>query len=111
MTPTYDLPFFRRLFEATTDDQWCCFVRTDPEGRHCALGFCDPLDEADGSKPGDGNGPRAEALLNLFEANPWDCIAVRINNGDDPRYTQPTPRARMLAALEDLASGVLLPVG
>ncbi len=81
--------YFIAKFTAIPDELWCTGRLTDPDGRHCAFGFCD-AEHGARSKEG-------RALLALF---PRDLAAI--NDGVIPQYAQPTPRARILAALNDL---------
>ncbi len=81
----YDKAYFIAKFTALDSGLWTdCGRFRDNEGRKCARGHCDN-DEHTG-------------LYLLFAPNGITAI----NDGGDPRYQQPNPRARVLAALNDL---------
>lgn len=82
---SYDRNHFITRFTAIPDERWRIGDRWSPhpDVPHCALGHCS-YDEG-------------AALVNLLA-----CSVALINDGLDPRYQQPTPRARVLAALRDL---------
>lgn len=99
---TYDKAHFLAKFSATTDDQWCVGEFESADGRHCAAGLCGARMNRNVQMV-----PEADALYNLFGQYPVDgespnCYLPLINDGRDPRYQQPTPKARILAALNDL---------
>lgn len=81
MSPLVTVADFIAFFEAIPEERWC--VGTDaPNGVTCALGHC----------PGFTWMTLGNLLCNDTEA---------INDGLHPAYQQPTPRARILAALRD----------
>ena len=82
--------YFIQKFEAIPEEKWT--ERTyEFENKKCALGHCD-YNNIFGSL-------ESVALIKFFYGlkNTTD-----INDGCDPRYPQPTPKARILAALRDL---------
>lgn len=81
---------FWAFFNAIPEEKWCIKALTDPHGNHCAMGHL-----------GDGN---ADAHVRLCGALGGFMINA-INNGDDSRYQQATPRQRILAALRDKFGG------
>lgn len=87
---------FIARFAAIPEDQWCTRTWTDSEKRHCVLGHLPVLTF------------EYSALINLFQPEGQHQMGfyriTDINDGMDPRYPQPTPRARILAALKDLPS-------
>lgn len=102
--PVYDKAYFIAKFEAIPEERWTTGVCRS--GQHCcSLGHCGEtslhimLAEY---------GAEARALIALFPPSPDGSLfgadggVVEINDGWDLRYTQPTPRARILAALRDL---------
>lgn len=89
----YDAAYFIAKFEAIPDEKWNIgSLKSDDGSRACAIGHCD-------SQSGE-----AYKLARLFpEAeNSHLCGAAFINDGFHPAYQQPTPKARILAALRDL---------
>jgi hypothetical protein len=83
----YTVDYFIQKFSSIPRKLWCVgsFVEGD---RMCALGHC-------GMRVAH---PTPESLaLNRVIASP-----EYINDGEDPDYPQPTPRARILAALRDV---------
>lgn len=88
---TYDKAYFIAKFEAIPDEQWCVGVSYDKQERRCASGHCSVL------------GGEFNALNRLFPTVGFrKILPAVINDGEDPRYQQPTPKARILAALRDL---------
>lgn len=88
----YDKAHFLARFEAIPDKLWCVrLITRRKEGsrdvQHCAIGHL--------IKQGYLT-PESTALITLVST------VGTINDGEDPRYQQPTPRARVLAALRDL---------
>lgn len=111
---TYDVNYFINKFEAIPESK---IINNDQgkDGFHCAVGHCKNIEGGYGfctpNKKDDPHySPEANALMNLFlnagidsKTNPgtgW-CIAD-VNNGDHPKYPQPTPKQRILAALHDI---------
>ncbi len=86
----YDVDYFIRKFEAIPEEQWCTRQYTDDEGRHCALGWCRGFD---------GEYGYAEEVA-LERIAPF--FVPDVNDGNDVRYQQPTPKQRVLAALRDI---------
>lgn len=82
---TFTAQYFIDKFSAIPDEEWCTRQYTDSNGRHCAVGHCVNADERTG-------------LGLLFDGTPIPMI----NDGEEPRYPQETPRARILAALHDI---------
>ena len=102
----YDCDFFIAFFSAIPDEQWCVYRCDDGAGRHCALGHCGVPE----CNPSDLLGrifanEKSEVMAQWGMARAlWEilrCDVGGISNGFDPRYQQPTPRARILAALAD----------
>lgn len=100
----YDVDFFIRKFEAIPDEQWTVYAQMDSAGRRCALGHCQPIDVLM------RNGElcaEAQTLQNLFRAS-FGMPVSAINNAPSRcfeyvhDYEQPTPKARVLAALRDI---------
>ena len=92
MNPTYDKNYFIKKFEAIPEDRWTTDDYMDDAGRCCAFGHCGvrhlkptPYSE------------EADSLASLLQ----HCTAA-INDGQDDRYKQPTPKQRILAALRDV---------
>lgn len=91
----YDVDYFLKRFEAIHEDDW----RNDggfgnPGEPRCALGHCGVSETMDGLTD------KAMALDALFAAVKGGVATI--NDGDDSRYQQPTPKQRILAALRDV---------
>lgn len=95
----YDFDFFIEKFSAIPDERWCEGQLTDEHRRHCALGHCGGLRGlfiTDRYGPIREEFPEAKALRELI-----GMPIGPINNGEFEAYQQPTPKARILAALYD----------
>ena len=76
-------------FAAIPDEKWGTGVASNPQtGQRCAYGLLALL-------PNDGE---SASVIALGKAIPAPSI---INDGDDRKYQQGTPKARILAALVD----------
>lgn len=78
---------FITFFEAIPEERWCEGFYDD-DGRTCAMGHLLFSDTMEGS------------TTSLWAVMGGYSVA-KVNDGKDPRYQQPTPRARVLAALRD----------
>ena len=81
----YNVNYFIKKFEAIPEDQWTTGSFRDEHGRKCALGHCLTLHE------------EQAALISLLR-----YTTSEINDGERDRYQQPTPKQRILAALNDV---------
>lgn len=94
----YTVDWFINFFGAIPEDKWISNGDLwDGWSTRCAVGHC--------LKYGDiEHTPESQALVRVMTplrgANSW--WIYDINNGDDPRYQQPTPKLRILAALHDI---------
>lgn len=93
MSAIYDRDYFIAKFEAIPEEKWCCGQSNGPAGTHCALGWCDV-------ETPDETGPEWSGLITLCLHG--DLLIELVNDGGCERYDQPTPKARVLAALRDL---------
>lgn len=90
--PTYDVDYFIAKFEAIPDERWCVYdYRNGPQ--RCARGHCGQTSFRDT--------PESTALGELFDNNIGDGPSM-VNDGNVEEYQQPTPKARILAALHDI---------
>jgi hypothetical protein len=96
--------FFIKKFESIDEDKWCAGTRDNGLGQRCALGHANP--SADRAEVMYGDTDETRAVGELFDSSGFAIIGqvkvAEINNGFDPRYQQPTPKQRILAALRDL---------
>lgn len=98
MTTQYDVDYFIRKFEAIPDERWCEYD-VDVEGaQHCVLGHCGVRCRDDGHYT---ETRISKALERLCQSQLGEAPDY-INDGCDPRYPQPTPKQRILAALADI---------
>jgi hypothetical protein len=88
----YTVDYFIQKFEAIPDAEWNINDFTGGSGRCCALGHCGMREVGGEVKSTD----EANALMTCV--NHVDLI----NDGVIPAYHQPTPKARILAALRDV---------
>lgn len=101
----YTVQFFIDKFEKIPEEYW----NTNTYGyntSHCAGGHCGMRSAGDAEKF-----PEAMALLQIliptkikrhYYTVPFLQVVAIINDGEHPKYKQPTPRARILAALYDI---------
>lgn len=87
MSTTYDKAYFIAKFSAIPDERWCVGLQ-GPNNTACAYDHCRRF----GVEPDE-----LRTLLDRISAR-----ASYVNDGLDSRYPQPTPKARILAALADL---------
>lgn len=88
------------FFEAIPDDQWVANgLFHGPNGSACARGHIH-----------DRLGISSCAFMELMQPLTWSNqlpferdVAAAVNDGRHPRYQQPTPKTRILAALRDLS--------
>lgn len=88
----YNKQYFINKFSAIPDSLWCVGILTGINGQHCAIGHC----------MNTGKFPYEDTSLRILLDTSMDRRTVRINDGLDAAYQQPTPKARILAALADL---------
>lgn len=81
----FTVDHFIEKFESIPDDHWGTGTYVDSDGRCCAIGFCRSSREH-------------IALRNILIPHGG---AAAINDGHSYDYQQPTPKARILAALAD----------
>jgi hypothetical protein len=89
----YDVDYFTNKFEAIPEESWCTGTYNFGDKR-CAYGHCGLSEEV----PSMANVPEARALRDLDRTRVFN----RINDGNDSRYQQKTPKQRVLAALKDI---------
>lgn len=90
-----NVDYFIKKFEAIPDALWCTGFYIQNE-RRCATGHCGYYGTAGMIIP-----KEAHAFWDLFKK--LEIIPSRVNDGEHPDYQQPTPKARILTALRDLA--------
>lgn len=108
----YDVNYFIRKFTNTRDDKWCIGRLHNQYGESCANGWCGvrflgrPVEvhtTEESIALQQVMAPLSSKKLHVFDVLPdYSSIAAHINNGTDPRYRQPTPKERILAALYDI---------
>lgn len=95
----YTVEYFKAKFEAIPEEKWCVGGFVDPKDseKRCAMGHCGCA----------AKNPEIDALCDLFnscrEAGHRMMWIGEINDGGDPRFPQPTPKQRILAALDFIA--------
>lgn len=110
----YDVDYFIKKFGNTKDNLWCAYSLHNGYGRACANGWCgSTFDKKTDEVLFINTTEESRALQPIFahlsssinndaNSHSYSNIAAVINNGDDPRYQQPTPKQRILAALRDI---------
>lgn len=84
---------FLQFFEAIPEEKWCVGKYRDSEGRSCAYGHLGiGVDDA-----GDEATAPISSRINRYLG--WHTH--EINDGRYPGHTEPTPKARICAALRD----------
>lgn len=95
--PIYNVQYFIDKFEKIKTKKWTTGRYSSMFGlSHCALGHCGMGDKVDGFD----TYPEVFHLAKIFANSKLNIISV--NDGDCPRYQQPTPKQRILAALNDI---------
>ena len=99
----HDVPddFLQRVIEhceGTTENQWCVgVVRTKDSNANCLFGHIFNMG---------GSDEIGSIYWNLFESTYANTYMIYpVNDGQNPRYPQDTPRKRCLAYLKALESG------
>lgn len=117
MTPTrqakeeFTVDYFIQKFSAIPDELWGC-GRCENGGRRCALGHCG----TDTLRVWKDYNAEIQALGNLMQpleapedaGNSPDVTVHLINDGQHKAYQQDTPKARILAALEQIKAKATL---
>jgi hypothetical protein len=88
MIPTYDKAYFIAKFEAIPEEKWTTRMYISRNDQRCAVGHC----LLDWMKMTEESRKLEDYLPDV----------LHINDGEDWRYPQPTPKQRILAALRDL---------
>ncbi len=90
-TIKYDIDYFIKKFKAIHHSRWTT-KEFEVDGKYCAYGHCG-VTNREGNEEG-------VALSNICQK--YDMSFVHINDGISLNYKQKTPRARVLAALNDI---------
>jgi hypothetical protein len=102
-TTQYTPDYYISKFEAIPDKFWTTGNYATRRGDTlvcCAYGHCGVRGIFDEQ---DGNNEEADALRDLFLRCPLKPASViEINDGRNPNFQQPTPKARILAALREI---------
>ncbi len=102
----YNVDYFIKKFEEIPEEKWTTHVQQNDRGQRCAVGHCAPSNATCNMLGSNGGAVVEEgrALINIIgilRPNSSNKVAP-INNGDDERYNQPTPKQRILAALYNI---------
>lgn len=110
----HDVDYFIKKFSAIPDNLWITYSRSNGQGGHCAHGWCDVQTVAQYSGSFGKMTEEEKGLIDIatkyFTWQPLYSLPERvsfrgfayINNAPSDRYPQTTPKARVLAALEDI---------
>ena len=91
---TYNADYFIEGFSGIPDEFWCTEYYSDGKGRFCALGHL-------GVENFQVNTPEEVSALEYIIYDSLGLYVSDIVDGNDRRYQQSTPKARILASLED----------
>lgn len=125
-TTNYSIDYFIKKFEAIPSAKWTTSVFSDWMGNSCALGHCMPrhvIEATTFPKYKKAKGGMNKAFTSHFEEELKECKAlclifdadsqregsgkiIKINNGENNKYRQSNPKARILAALTDLKKSI-----
>lgn len=95
----YDVDYFIKKFEAIPEENWCVGVYESEDGtKHCAAGHC-------GEDFSNLSTPESDALAEIIELN-FMCTVASLNDGRIKRFGQPTPKSRILAALNEVKNTI-----
>jgi len=84
---------FIDFFQAIPDEKWTTGTYSNVHGQRCAFGHCFDKDIIFET--------RTDAkLVSLFGR--ITALVTEVNDGKDPRFQQSAPKARILAALEEI---------
>lgn len=99
MTTKYTVDYFIQKFEAIPDELWCVDKFENERGQRCVLGHCGRNSE-NKFQPTEESWELDKLIFRIHSCafEPVACI----NNGTCLNYPQPTPKARILAALKDV---------
>lgn len=98
-TPIYDVDYFIAKFTAIPEERWIIGTMTY-EDKHCALGHCGAGNPLPGTTDFNHT-EESKALEQLFKAN-FNEETWKINDSQFYGFNQPTPRQRILAALQQI---------
>ncbi len=108
-TKRYTLRALRAYLANKPANKWNDHIQHDfVDKTCCVLGHLEDLVDMEDALLWDDNDPQGVLTLFAQLQRPGDDVAgslAIINNGDDPRYQQKTPRARVLKAIDDLIAG------
>ncbi len=90
----YTIEYFKAKFQAIPEEKWCSDYYSN-KGQCCVMGHLGVRHE-DWSESDE-----ATAFRELFSDQKLN--EVSINDGRNPRFPQPTPKQRILAALDFIA--------
>lgn len=107
MSNKFTRDYFIAKFEAIPDAQWHVGHYRDPQNpaRRCALGHC--RNSKEGAAFSFEESTDEEMALHGLLAGSGPAV---VNDGKVSRYQQPTPKARILAALRDLPATATAPL-
>ncbi len=108
MANEFTVDYFITKFTNTRDDKWVINTLHNSNQKSCANGWCGVSVKEDTFYVTDESIALAHLLKPLAtgkvkdNSNDYSNIAAGINNGDHPKYQQPHPKQRILAALHDI---------
>lgn len=95
MNIQFDVNYFITKFSAIPEEKWTVHSLCNNKGQRCAIGHCLPNWHW-GDIANKYTSDEVMHLSALLEGT------ILINNGEDHRYQQPSPKKRILAALMDI---------
>lgn len=94
MNTQFTVDYFLKKFSAIPEEFWTGNGNYFEGNKRCAFGHCERLT--------DHWNEESTALNKLFRLLPFRAVVICINDGEDDKYKQPTPKQRILAALRDI---------
>lgn len=91
MKTEYTIQYFIEKFEAIPEERWTTGTFKDDLGRCCVLGHCGHNIYRDTEE--------SRYLYNILSGSNYGAISI--NDGLHRKYSQHTPKQRVLAALHD----------
>jgi hypothetical protein len=91
MEDKFSLEAIINFLEGTTEESWCTDVVKTEDGKSCLFGHIFDFGGKD--------------LFYWFENIANTYMVYPVNDGENPKYQQPTPKQRCIAYLKNLQNG------
>lgn len=94
----YTVDYFLTKFTAIPEDKWCQNEYKNAAGQHCAFGLCG----ASNTIFGPASFPEEAKALDAMFNRHLGVSVPNLNDGHIMRFTQATPKQRILAGLKEI---------